>query len=62
MLTPGAAVTTPRADVQYICTEYGIADLRNATIHERVQRMIAIAAPEFREQLAFEAKKNGLLW
>ncbi|MCI6157745.1 MAG: butyryl-CoA:acetate CoA-transferase [Peptoniphilaceae bacterium] len=62
MLTPGAAVTTPRADVQYICTEYGIADLRNATIHERVQRMIAIAAPEFREQLAFEAKTNGLLW
>ncbi|MEZ5785875.1 MAG: acetyl-CoA hydrolase/transferase C-terminal domain-containing protein [Xanthobacteraceae bacterium] len=44
-------VSTPRSDVGFIVTEYGIADLRGQTLPERRRRMIAIAAPQFREGL-----------
>ncbi|NMC56552.1 MAG: 4-hydroxybutyrate--acetyl-CoA CoA transferase [Eubacteriaceae bacterium] len=58
----GAAVTTLRSDVQYIVTEYGIADLRFETIENRVKRLITIAHPDFRDQLMFDAKKAGLIF
>jgi acyl-CoA hydrolase len=45
-------VTTPRSDVDIVVTEYGIASLRGCTLNQRAERMIAIAAPEFREDLA----------
>ncbi|HEX2136609.1 MAG TPA: acetyl-CoA hydrolase/transferase C-terminal domain-containing protein [Microvirga sp.] len=45
-------VTLPRSDADLVVTEYGVADLRGATLSERVERMIAIAAPERREELA----------
>lgn len=44
-------VTTPRSDADVIVTEYGTAELRGCTIAERVRRMIAIAAPEWRDDL-----------
>jgi acyl-CoA hydrolase len=47
-----SVVTTPRSDVDAIVTEYGVAQLRGCTLNERAERMIAIAAPEFREGLA----------
>jgi acyl-CoA hydrolase len=43
--------TTGRADVDYIVTEFGAAELRGATLHQRAQRLIAIAAPQYREEL-----------
>lgn len=46
-----SAVTTSRYDVQYIITEYGVADLWGYTIRERAKKMIQIAHPDFREQL-----------
>ena len=46
------AATTPRADVDAIVTEWGIAELRGCTLKERARRMIAIAAPEHREELS----------
>jgi len=58
---PGAVVTTPRSDVDYIVTEYGAAHLRGKTIPARVKEMINIAHPDFREQLMKEAKENKLL-
>lgn len=58
---PGTVVTTPRSDVHCIATEYGIADLDCQTIAERVNRMIAIAHPDFRDQLAREAVDSGLV-
>lgn len=61
-LAPGSAVTTLRNDVQYVVTEYGVADLRWADIPTRAQRLINIAHPGFRDELAFEAKKLGLLY
>jgi acyl-CoA hydrolase len=46
-----AAVTSLRSDMDAIVTEYGVAELRGLTLAERVRRMIAIAAPQFREGL-----------
>lgn len=62
MLAPGSAVTSLRNDVQYIVTEYGVADLRFADIPTRAKRLIAIAHPDFRDELTFEAKKLGMLY
>lgn len=44
-------VTTPRNDVQYVATEYGIVNLRGLTIAERARALIGIAHPDFREEL-----------
>lgn len=60
-LDPGAVITTPRSDVQYIVTEYGIADLDRKNIPERVRAMIAIAHPDFRYELSQEAITTGLV-
>jgi 4-hydroxybutyrate CoA-transferase len=50
-LEPGAAVTTTRAHVHYIVTQYGTAMLRGLSLAERARSLISIAAPQFREQL-----------
>ncbi|MGM9986275.1 MAG: acetyl-CoA hydrolase/transferase family protein [Bacillaceae bacterium] len=55
-LQPGAAVTLSRNDVDYVVTEYGVAHLKGAPLRERAKRLIAIAHPQFREELMFEAK------
>jgi acyl-CoA hydrolase len=47
-------VTLTRADAGYVVTEHGIADLATADIDQRAERLIAIAAPEFRDELANE--------
>jgi acyl-CoA hydrolase len=47
----GGSVTTPRSDVDYVVTEYGTARLRGAPLAERADRLIAIAAPEHRDDL-----------
>jgi 4-hydroxybutyrate CoA-transferase len=52
----GAAVTTSRTDVHYVVTEYGVAELRGKTLRQRAAALIAIAHPDFREELA--AVKN----
>ena len=57
-LDAGAAVTTSRTDVDYIVTEYGIAHLRGRTLRERAQALIAIAHPDFREELRREYEKR----
>lgn len=46
-----STVTCARSDVDAIVTEYGVAELRGAKLDERAARMIAIAAPQFREEL-----------
>lgn len=56
-LSPGSMVTTTRNDVQYIVTEYGVADLKGYDVRKRVKDLINIAHPDFRDWLTFEAKK-----
>ena len=53
---PGQAITTTRNDVDYIVTEYGTAYLWGKTTNQRAAALINIAAPEFRERLAREAR------
>jgi len=60
-LTPGAAVSTGKNDVDCIVTEYGIAKLRGKTLTQRVKALISIAHPKFREELAYAAKKQNIL-
>jgi 4-hydroxybutyrate CoA-transferase len=61
LLTPGAAVTTSRAHVHYVVTEYGIAALHGRDLAERARSLIAIAAPQFREQLERAASALHLM-
>lgn len=60
-LPPGQVITTLRSDVDKVVTEFGVAELKNQTIRERVRRLIKIAHPQFCDELLFEAKKVGLL-
>ena len=53
--------TDPRSDVQFVVTEYGVADLFAKSICERAEALIAIAHPYFRGQLEVQAKELGYL-
>lgn len=57
MLTEGSVVTIPRNYVDYIVTEYGVARMRGRSVKERCEQLIAIAHPDFREDLRKEAQK-----
>ncbi|MGG7142854.1 acetyl-CoA hydrolase/transferase family protein [Clostridium nigeriense] len=61
-LKPGAGVSLSRNDVDMVVTEYGIAELKGTSITERVERLIKIAHPKFREELLREAKKIGIIY
>ena len=61
MLTPGAVVAVSRNDVDYVVTEYGVAALRGTTVRERVERLTAIAHPDFRPWLREESQRL-MLW
>ena len=55
-LTPGAIVTTPRQDVHYVVSEYGVAMLKGKSVSERAKSLIALAHPKFRDELTAAAK------
>ena len=50
-------VTLSRAEAGYVVTEHGVADLATADIDQRAERLIAVAAPAFRDDLANEWAK-----
>jgi len=60
-LKPGAIVSLLRADVDHVVTEYGVAALRGTNVFERVERLIAIAHPKYREELLKQAKDLGII-
>jgi acyl-CoA hydrolase len=60
-LHPGAAVTTFKNIVDRVVTEYGVAELRGSSIRERTQRLIAVAHPKFRDELARAGRELGYL-
>ena len=59
-LARGAVVSTSRNDVDYVVTEYGIAWLRGLNVKGRVEALIKIAHPAFRDWLREEAQKNEI--
>lgn len=60
-LDQGAVVTTNRHDVEYVITEYGVANLRYRTTRDRARMLIEIAHPKFRDELKaqFEQRFNA---
>lgn len=50
-LPEGSVVTTPRFLVQYLVTEYGVADVYLKSVKDRINAIIKIAHPDFREEL-----------
>ncbi|MDK2866029.1 MAG: hypothetical protein PWP51_303 [Clostridiales bacterium] len=60
-LAPGAIVSLSRNDVDFVVTEYGVAALRGTSVRERVKRLIAIAHPDFRDELTRDAEAL-MLW
>lgn len=57
-LKEGAGVTTTRAHVHYIVTEYGIADLYGKNLRQRARALINIAHPDHREALDRQAHER----
>lgn len=60
-LTPGNIVTTPRSDVMYVVTEYGMVNLKGKSVGERAKALISIAHPDFREPLECQAYEHRLI-
>jgi 4-hydroxybutyrate CoA-transferase len=56
-LLPAAVFTLPRTFVHHVVTEYGIATLKGKSLRERARELIAIAHPDFRAELAIEARR-----
>ncbi|WP_370630572.1 MULTISPECIES: acetyl-CoA hydrolase/transferase family protein [unclassified Tenacibaculum] len=57
-LKEGAGVTTTRAHVHYVATEYGVVNLFGKSLKQRAKALISIAHPNFREELEREAAKR----
>lgn len=60
-LQQGAGVVTSRADVHYVVTEHGVANLFGKNLRQRAEALIAIAHPDFRDELERAAKERKLL-
>ena len=60
-LTAGTHVSTSKNDVDYVVTEYGVAQLRGKSAKQRALELIGIAHPKFRGQLSEQAKQMKIL-
>jgi len=56
-LAPATVFTLPRTFVHYVVTEFGIASLKGKSLRERARELIAVAHPDFRGELAAEARR-----
>ena len=60
-LPEGSVVTTPRNDTNFVATEFGVADLKGKTTPERVEALVGLAHPSFRDELLRAAEDMGLV-
>ena len=60
-LSAGTHVTTSKNDINYVVTEFGVAQLRGKTARQRCEALIGIAHPDFRGELREAARKMKLL-
>ncbi len=60
-LAPGTHVSTGKNDINYVVTEYGVAQLRGKTARQRCESLIGIAHPDFRGELRDMARRMKLL-
>ena len=56
-LENGSIITDTRANLHYLCTEYGCVNLKGLTTWEKAEALINVAHPDFREELIKEAEK-----
>ena len=61
-LSVGAGVATARGDLNFVVTEYGIAELTGKSIYQRVMELAQIAHPRFRADLISSAKNNHYIF
>ena len=61
VLNPGTHVSTSKNDVNYVVTEYGVAQLRGKSAGQRARELIGIAHPDFRGELMGRARGMGLV-
>lgn len=60
-LAPGSGVTVPSQDVDTIVTEFGSAELRGLCVRDRMEALIRIAHPDFRESIREESHRLGIV-
>lgn len=60
-LAPGSGVTIPSQDVDTIVTEYGKAELRGLSVRDRMEALVRIAHPDFRDAIREEAHRLGIV-
>ena len=61
VLSPGTHVSTSKNDINYVVTEYGVAQLRGKPARQRALELISIAHPDFRAELREQARRIQLL-
>jgi acyl-CoA hydrolase len=61
VLSPGTHLTTSKNDVNYVVTEFGVAQLRGKSARQRCEALIGIAHPQFRSELRDAARRIKLL-
>jgi len=61
-LSEGAGVATTRGDINFVVTEYGIAELAGKSIYQRVMELAQIAHPKFREELIDIARNRHYIF
>lgn len=61
-LSEGAGVATTRGDVNFVVTEYGIAELQGKSIYQRVMELAQIAHPKFRAQIIQQTKSRHYIF
>lgn len=61
ILSEGAEVTVPSQDIDTIVTEYGVAELRGRCVRDRLEALVRVAHPDFRDWLAEEAHRLGIV-
>ena len=58
----GDIITSPRSQVYYIATEYGVVNLEGQSTWERAEKLISIAHPDFRADLEQAAIQQKIFW
>lgn len=56
----GDIITSPRSQVYFLATEYGVVNLEGRSTWERAEALISIAHPAFRDYLIKEAEKRKI--
>jgi acyl-CoA hydrolase len=56
----GDIITSPRSQVYFLATEYGVINMEGKSTWERAEDLISIAHPDFRDELIKEAQKKKI--